>query len=65
MLNPQVQVHNIGGVLVAEFWDCLRLVPAPIQDLRTRYEAHVRAKGRPELVMKARTEYWIDSDSGP
>ncbi len=25
----------------------------------------VELKGRPELVMKARTEYWIDADAGP
>jgi anti-anti-sigma factor len=46
-----VQVHNIDGVLVAEFWDCLRLVPAPIQDLRNHYESHVRAKGKADLVI--------------
>lgn len=51
MLKPSVQIHNVNGVLVAEFWDCLRLDPAPIQELRKIYEAHVAAKGRPELVI--------------
>src|SRR4051794_16391515 len=47
MLKPTVQVHNINGVLVAEFWECLRLDPAPIVELRKKYEAHVGEKGRP------------------
>jgi anti-anti-sigma factor len=51
MLKPMVQVHNLDGVLVAEFWDCLRLVPTPIQDLRKHYETHVRARGKPHLVV--------------
>src|SRR4051794_25749 len=51
MLKPQVQVQNIDGILVAEFWDCLRLDPAPVQELRRRYEAHLKAGGRPELVV--------------
>ena len=51
MLKPMVQVHNLDGVLVAEFWDCLRLVPAPIQDLRKHYESHVRSHGRPDLIV--------------
>lgn len=51
MLNPMVQVHNIDGVLVAEFWDCMRLAPAPIQDLRKHYEAHIRSRGRPDVVV--------------
>ena len=51
MLKPSVQTHNVDGILVAEFWDCLRLDPAPVQDLRNYYEAHLRAQGRPELVV--------------
>jgi anti-anti-sigma factor len=51
MLKPSVQVHNMDGILVAEFWDCLRLDPAPVQELRTHYEAHIRGQGRPELVV--------------
>ena len=51
MLKPMVEVRDEGGVLVAEFWDCLRLDPAPVRDLRTHYEAHVRARGKPDLVV--------------
>jgi hypothetical protein len=51
MLKPSVQVHNVDGLLVAEFWDCLRLDPAPVLDLRNRYEEHVKAGGRPEIVV--------------
>jgi len=51
MLKPSVQVHNADGILVAEFWDCLRLDPAPVQDLRKHYEAHLQRQGRPELVV--------------
>jgi anti-anti-sigma factor len=51
MLKPTVQVHHTNGFLVAEFWDCLRLDPGPVQELRTKYEAHLRAKGRPELII--------------
>jgi anti-anti-sigma factor len=51
MLKPRVQVRTEGGVLIAEFWDCLRLDPAPVSDLRKLFEAHQRAQGRPELVV--------------
>jgi anti-anti-sigma factor len=51
MLKPSVQVHNVDGLLVAEFWDCLRLDPAPVLDLRNRFEEHVKAGGRPEIVV--------------
>jgi anti-anti-sigma factor len=51
MLKPSVQIHNQDGILVAEFWDCWRLDPAPVQELRSRYEAHIRDKGRPEVVI--------------
>ncbi len=51
MLKPSVQLHNENGTLVAEFWDCMRLDIGPIQDLRPMYEEHVRAGGRPELVV--------------
>ncbi|MHC5539702.1 STAS domain-containing protein [Singulisphaera rosea] len=51
MLKPAVQVHNLDGIMVAEFWDCFRLDPAPVQDLRKEYEAHLGKKGRPELVI--------------
>jgi anti-anti-sigma factor len=51
MLKPAVQTHDIGGTLVAEFWDCLRLDPAPVLQLRNHYETHVRNRGRPDLVV--------------
>lgn len=51
MLKPSVEIHKLDGVLVAEFWDCLRLDPAPVQDLRQHYEAHVESGGRPEMVV--------------
>jgi anti-anti-sigma factor len=51
MLKPSVEVRDEQGILVAEFWDCLRLDPAPVQELRRHYEARLRAKGRPELVV--------------
>ncbi len=51
MLKPAVQVKNENGILVAEFWDCLRLDPGPVQELRTKFEAHLRAGGQPFLVI--------------
>src|SRR3974390_1611879 len=51
MLKPSVQIHDLDGILIAEFWDCLRLDPAPVQELRSRYETHLRKKGRPEVVI--------------
>jgi anti-anti-sigma factor len=38
-------------VLVAEFWDCLRLDPGAVQELRAKYESHLKGGGRPELVV--------------
>jgi anti-anti-sigma factor len=51
MLKPAVQIHNIDGVLVAEFWDCYRLDLNPVKELRTLYENHVRSKGKPIAVV--------------
>jgi anti-anti-sigma factor len=51
MLKPMVKVRQQDGVLVAEFWDCLRLDPAPVQDLRKLFDDHVRGGGRPDLVI--------------
>jgi anti-anti-sigma factor len=51
MLKPTVQVHDEPQALVAEFWDCLRLDPAPVKELRSKYEAHLRTNGRPMLVI--------------
>ena len=51
MLKPSVQIHDVDGLMVAEFWDCLRLDPAPVLEIRKHYEAHVQKPGRPELVV--------------
>lgn len=51
MLKPSVQAHNENGLLVVEFWDCLRLDPGAVQDVRVKYDAHQRAGGRAEVVV--------------
>lgn len=51
MLTPSVQLHNVEGVLVGEFWDCLRLDPQPVSELREAYEQHLQQKGRTEIVV--------------
>jgi len=51
MLKPAVQIHNEAHALVAEFWDCFRLDQAPVKELRTQYEAHLRSNGPPILIV--------------
>ena len=51
MMKPSVEVHTEAHALVAEFWECLRLDPAPVRELRSKYEAHLRSGGRPILVV--------------
>ena len=51
MLKPSVQIREEGGVITAEFWDCLRLDPAPITTLRTAFEDYRRRTGKAELVV--------------
>ena len=51
MLKPRADVQNVNGVLVAEFWDCLRLDAGAVQELRAKYETHLKNGGRPELVI--------------
>jgi anti-anti-sigma factor len=51
MLKPNVQVRDDSGTLIAEFWDCLRLDPAPVQDLKRKLDEHLKRGGRPELVV--------------
>jgi anti-anti-sigma factor len=51
MMKPSVEVHTEEHALVAEFWECLRLDPAPVRELRSKYEAHLRSGGRPTLVV--------------
>src|SRR3954453_1588181 len=49
--NPTVTVKKEAHALVAEFWECSRLDPAPVREIRSKYEAHIRSKGRPMLVV--------------
>jgi anti-anti-sigma factor len=51
MLKPTLETRNVDGILVAEFWDCFRLDPAPVQELRTHYESHLKRQGRPEIAV--------------
>jgi len=51
MLNPSVQVSHQNGVFIAEFWDCLRLDPAPVQILRKRFDEHLAKGGHADLVI--------------
>lgn len=51
MLKPRVEIHNVNGLMVAEFWDCLRLDQGAVQDLRPKYESHLAAGGRPTMVV--------------
>lgn len=51
MLKPSVQVENVDGILVAEFFDCLRLDPNPVKDLRQKLETHLKAGGRPDMLI--------------
>jgi anti-anti-sigma factor len=44
-------VHTEPRGLVAEFWESLKLDPAPIKELRTKYEAHLKSGGRPMIVV--------------
>ena len=51
MLKPSIETHNVNGILVAEFWESLRLDPAPVQDLRGHYEAHLKNHGTADVVI--------------
>lgn len=37
--------------MVAEFWDCLRLDPAPVSDLKRLYAQHLETQGRADLIV--------------
>lgn len=50
-MKPRVQIEEVEGFLVAEFWDCLRLDPNPVQELRKAFENHQRRKGKSLLVV--------------
>jgi stage II sporulation protein AA (anti-sigma F factor antagonist) len=51
MLRPRVEVRLVDGALVAEFWDCLRLDPMAVTQLRGELEQHLARKGRPDVVV--------------
>jgi anti-anti-sigma factor len=51
MMKPSVQVHTAADHLLAEFWDCLRLDPAPTLELREHYDRHVKSGGAPCVVI--------------
>ena len=51
MLKPSVQVREEDGVLTAEFWDCLRLDPNPVADLRNAFDEYRKRTGRAEVVV--------------
>jgi anti-anti-sigma factor len=51
MLKPSLETRDVDGILVAEFWECFRLDPAPVLELRTRYELRLKGRGRPDVVV--------------
>ena len=51
MLKPSVQIREEDGILTAEFWDCLRLDPAPVTTLRQAFEDYRKNTSRSELVV--------------
>ncbi len=51
MLKPSVELTQRDGVLHAEFWDCMRLDPNPVRDLRNAYESHVAKGGVAAVVV--------------
>ncbi|RUL85003.1 STAS domain-containing protein [Tautonia sociabilis] len=51
MLSPKVELRTERGVLYAEFWDCLRLDPAPVKELLAKYKTASGGAGRPDLIV--------------
>jgi anti-anti-sigma factor len=51
VLKPMVELRDESGVLVAEFWDCLRLDPKPVNDLRMRYSQMTAKTGLKDLII--------------
>jgi anti-anti-sigma factor len=51
MLKPSLETRDVDGIMVAEFWDCFRLDPAPVQELKARYESRLKGHGRPEVIV--------------
>ncbi len=50
-LRPSVQTHLVDGHLLAEFWDCLRLDPVPVQALQGLYDTHLRNGGKADIII--------------
>ena len=51
MFNPSARAKQQDGSFVGEFWDCYRLEPAQVQELRKFYEVHASNGGQPGLVI--------------
>lgn len=51
MLKPSVRMQTVAGVPVADFWDCLRLDPAPVNELKQWLDRHLASGGQPDLVI--------------
>lgn len=51
MLRPSAEVRLVDGILVAEFWDCLRMDPSAVTQLREKVERHLGQQGRPDVVI--------------
>ncbi|MBI1324461.1 STAS domain-containing protein [bacterium] len=51
VLKPSVELREESGVLVAEFWDCLRLDPKPVGDLRVQYSQMSAKTGIKNLIV--------------
>src|SRR6187401_1351030 len=50
MFGAKVQVEDVAGALLAEFWDSYRLDPKPVADLRKILEKHLR-RGSPAVLL--------------
>ncbi|GIW87488.1 MAG: hypothetical protein KatS3mg108_1812 [Isosphaeraceae bacterium] len=51
MFAPRVEVQDGGDALLAEFWDCHRLDPKPVQELGRLLDAHLARGGAPVLLV--------------
>jgi anti-anti-sigma factor len=51
VLKPSVELREEPGVLVAEFWDCLRMDPKPVVDLRIQYSQVSASSGLKNLII--------------
>ncbi len=51
MLKPALETHNVDGILVGEFWDCLRLDPRRFRICAALTRSTCRMGGRPEVAV--------------